>query len=1158
MGFTHLHVHSEYSLLDGCCRIEQLVLSAKNQGQTALAVTDHGVMYGVVDFYEECKKNNIRPIIGCEVYVAPRSMKDKLFEADSDYSHLVLLVKNKAGYDNLCRLVSLSYTEGFYYKPRVDSDALSKHSEGLIALSACIAGEIPKRILRGDMVGAREKAAFYKDVFKDDFYLEVQNHGIKSEEIVLKELIKIGQELSIPIVATNDVHYIKKEDAYAQDVLMCVEMGKDVADTDRLKFETDEFYLKSEGEMAELFRDVPDALENTAKIAEKCNFDFDFSAYHLPTFDVPGNEDSFSYLKGLCIAGMNKKYSAPDDTLKSRLLYELRVIKEMGFVDYFLIVWDFIKFAKDKGIPVGPGRGSAAGSLVAYCLDITTVDPIKYGLLFERFLNPERVTMPDIDTDFCYERRGEVIDYVIEKYGQDRVAQIITFGTMAAKAAIRDVGRALGISYGDVDYVAKLIPSELDITIDAALSKSKELYRAYSENEKIKKLIDTAKAIEGMPRHASTHAAAVVITKEPLYSYVPLQKNDEIVTTQYSMKKIEKLGLLKMDFLGLRTLTVIHDAVKLVKRFKNIDLDINNIDYNDKRIYSLISSGNTDGVFQLESRGMKAFLKEFRPRCLEDIIAALSLYRPGPMDQIPRYIEGRNNPEKVSYKHEKLKSILASTYGCIVYQEQVMQIVQSLAGFSAGRADIVRRAMAKKDKAVMDKTYKEFVFGAEENGKIVAPGAVALGISEDVAKSIFDEIISFAKYAFNKSHAAAYAVNAYQTAYLKTYYKTEFMAALLTSVMGSSDKIVQYRQECQSLGIEVCPPSVNVGFAGFTTEDNKIHFGLAAIKNVGRHFIDSVTGERERNGKFKSFFDFCFRMHGTDLNKRAVESLIKSGAMDCFNIERGVLLASCDVFLEEAANIKKANVSGQMDLFSEPKEENDDGRQEQILSLFKNVKKLTEDEKMKGEKETMGMYLSGHPLNDYKGIINGKSITETYSIISSFRENTGTFADGDFVTVAGIITKVTLKNTKNGGVMAFATLEDFTSGIELIVFANLFDTSRSYITEDSVVMVKGKISAREDEDAKLVCMDIRPLKKEEAKGLYLKISKETEHKMPEIIKVLSFFRGNSPVYLYNSDTKTTSMAKKELFVNLTPGLLKQLKSILGEDCVKTGVARQNK
>ena len=1159
MGFVHLHVHTQYSLLDGACRIPDLIKKTKDMGMDSIAITDHGSMYGAIEFYKEAVKQGVKPIIGCEVYTAAGSRHDKSKETNGSQGHLLLLAENMTGYRNIMNMVSIGYIEGFYYKPRIDLEVLEKYKDGVIAFSACLAGDIPRALLDGRFEQAVELAKKYLNIFGEgNFYLELQDHGIREQKELNKRLINLSKQTGIPLVATNDVHYINKEDAESQDVLLCIQTGKTIDEEDRMRFETPEFYLKSPDDMKALFSYIPEAVENTLKIAQRCNVEIEFGKLHLPSFDVPGDIDHFDYLKKLCFEGLEKRYGINASQNKERLEYELNTIKNMGFVDYFLIVWDFIRYARENNIMVGPGRGSAAGSLTAYCLGITNIDPIKYNLIFERFLNPERISMPDIDIDFCYERRQEVIDYVINKYGEDKVAQIITFGTMAARAAVRDVGRALNIPYADVDTVAKLIPFELGMTIDRALEVNTELRNAYENDGVVKKLIDMAKSLEGLPRHASTHAAGVVISKEPISTYVPLQKNDEIVTTQFPMGTLEELGLLKMDFLGLRTLTVIRDAVEMIRRYKGIEVDINNIDFEDKKPLELLCSGDTEGVFQLESAGMKQFIKELCPERFEDIIAVISLYRPGPMDQIPKYIKNKNNPDSVVYKHPLLEKILDVTYGCIVYQEQVMQIVRELGGYSLGRADLVRRAMSKKKYDVMEQEKTNFIYGITDgNGKIIVPGAIRNGVDENTAKDIFNEMIDFAKYAFNKSHAAAYAVIAYQTAWLKYYYPTEFMAALLTSVLDNTSKVAQYIQECRRMNIELLPPDVNESYDGFTVSNNCIRFGLVAVKNVGRAFIKNLIKERDENGKFKSFRDFYERMSSKDLNKRAIESLVKSGAFDCFGIYRSKLLAYYDIIINAVDDEKKRNIEGQISLFNIGQEDKKDEIDEDIMP---DIQEFSIREILTMEKETMGIYLSGHPLDQYKELIDRNADVTTMDLLSFADETVSDLknvsgrkllSDGSVVSLGGMIVNKKLKTTKNNSMMAFITLEDLYGTIEVIVFPKVLERYSRIFAEDNIVIIKGRVSIREEEEPKLICEEARTITAaEKGEKLYIKIEKEGNGVLRKIKPVLKFFSGSVPVYVLYEDTGRLTVAPVELWVTVSDILINELKEIAGSENVK--------
>ena len=1159
MSFVHLHVHSEYSLLDGACRIDGLVARAKALGQTAVAVTDHGVMYGAVDFYRAAKQEGIKPIIGCEVYVAPRTRFDRVHEVDDRPYHLVLLCRNEQGYRNLSALVSRSFTEGFYGKPRVDWELLTRYHEGIIALSACLAGQLPRLLLAGDYAGAKAHALAMRDLFgPDNYYLELQDHGIPQQKQVLQGLVALHQETGIPLVATNDAHYLTRQDAAIQDVLMCIQMGKTVEDPNRMRFETQEFYLKSEQEMAALFPDWPEALENTAKIAADCNVDFQFGVYHLPEFKLPpGYTDGDAYFETLCRQGFARRYPQGSEEYEKQLAYEMDMIRQMGFVEYFLIVSDFIGYAKSHDIPVGPGRGSAAGSMVAYCLDITDVDPMKYSLYFERFLNPERVSMPDIDVDFCYRRRGEVIDYVNQKYGADHVAQIVTFGTMAAKGAIRDVGRALNVPYAEVDAIAKQVPNSLHMTLASALSLSKPLREMYESDPTVQKIIDTAKGLEGMPRHASTHAAGVVITRKPVYEYVPLAKNDESVVCQYIMTTLEELGLLKMDFLGLRTLTVIRDAEAAIQK-KDPSFSIRKLDYDDAATYKMLGQGETEGVFQLESSGMKQVLVGLQPQNLEDVIALISLYRPGPMDSIPTYLRNRHEPDKISYKTPQLAHILDVTNGCIVYQEQVMQIFRELAGFSFGQADNVRRAMSKKKHAVMEAEREHFVHGCTEPGH-ECPGCVANGISEKVANEIYDEMSSFASYAFNKSHAACYAYVAFQTAYLKCHYPSEFMAALLTSVLDNTDKVIEYSGECARLGIKVLPPDVNISNGGFTADNGKIRFGLNAVKNVGRNLIERVVEERKEK-PYSSLYDFCKRMHGTELNRRAVECLIKAGAFDSMGVNRHSLVEAVDGIIKSVESDSRRNLEGQLDLFSVMSGESQTSDTDSYE--IKPFPEYSHTELLQQEKEVSGLYLSGHPLDAYRE-------QSARFASNSIKELTGEDAhklDGNHVRIVCTIVKNRMMTTKSNTMMAFASVEDLTGTMEVIVFPRVLDTFRDALKENAVVVIEGRLSVREDEPSKLMAESISPIEgydpkhpqtnrpnlmRDAAQRLYVRLPSRSCPEYAKVINLLEIFDGDMPVIFYLEDVKQKLAAPRRLYASGHPLLLQELKRLLGETNVAT-------
>lgn len=1157
----HLHVHTEYSLLDGANRIKDLIRRTAELGMKSIAITDHGVMYGVIDFYKEAVKNGIKPILGCEVYTAARSRFDRQPGIDSDQGHLVLLAKNMTGYKNLMKIVSIGFTEGFYYKPRVDMEVLERYGEGLIALSACLSGDIPKALLQNNYEKAKNIALKYRSIFGEgNFYLELQNNGIEEQNLVNQSLVKLGRETGIPLIATNDAHYLKREDARAHEILLCIQTGKNINDEDRMRFSTDEVYVKSPEEMLEQFKHFPEALENTLKVAESCNVELEFNKLHLPEFKVPESMEPFDYLRDLCYQGLKSLYgenAAAKLSLTERLEYELSVIRQMGYVDYFLIVWDFIKYAKDHGIMVGPGRGSAAGSLVSYCLGITNIDPLKYNLLFERFLNPERISMPDIDIDFCYERRQEVIDYVVGKYGKDRVAQIITFGTMAARAAIRDVGRALDIPYGDVDIIAKMVPFQIGMNIDKALEMNPELRLRYDDEERTRELIDTARLLEGMPRHASTHAAGVVISKEPITEYVPLQKNDESITTQFTMGLLEELGLLKMDFLGLRTLTVIRDAVQMIKKNYGRNIDIDRLEMEDPAVFKLISEGKTAGVFQLESGGMTTFMKELKPSSLEDIIAGISLYRPGPMDQIPRYIKYKNNPYEVKYDHPLLEHVLNVTYGCMVYQEQVMQIVRDLAGYSMGRSDLVRRAMSKKKVSVMEQERQNFIHGIiDTEGNVVVKGAVRNGVDAAVANKIFDEMMDFASYAFNKSHAAAYAVIAYQTAWLKCYYPVEFTAALLNSFLGSSDKVSQYVNECKTMNIDVLPPDINESDVRFTVVNGKIRFGMAAVKNVGESAVREIIMERESGGNYKNFRDFCERIDGRDINKRCIESLIKCGAFDSLGIYRSRLIAVYEKMLDGIQQSKKRSTDGQISLFEPGVKGN---TLENIREIYPEIKEYPSKMLLAMEKEMLGLYVSGHPLSEFEDELNAQATFKSVDLSTKAggSEENAELSDGKGLTdgmqviVGGIITEKKTKTTKSNNLMAFVTVEDLYGSMEIIVFPTVLHKYSKLIVEENAVLFKGRLSIKEEEQPKIICDEVQPLKKERVEKLYLKL-KEPENKelTGSILALLKFFNGNTPVCLYNDNDRSCKLVDREYWVDLNNVLFSELKARLGEENVK--------
>ena len=1165
--FAHLHVHSEYSLLDGACRIEGLVDRVAALGQSACALTDHGVMYGVIDFYRACKAKGVHPVIGCEVYLAPHSRFDRSYVNGEWHSHLILLCENMTGYRNLIHMVSLGFAEGFYMKPRIDMELLRQHSEGLICLSACLAGVIPRALAEGDMDGAYELCEQFLEIFdRDHFYLEVQDHGIEIQKKVNEGLFQLAEELNIGLVATNDAHYLTRKDARIQDVLMSIQMGKTVDDPTRMKFETEEFYIKDADEMAALFPNHPEALANTVKIAERCQVEFEFGKYHLPEFDVPEGYTALQYLQKLCDEGFAVRYPKDDGTVRARLQYEIDMITQMGFVDYFLIVSDFIGYAKRQGIPVGPGRGSAAGSIVSYCLGITDLDPIHYSLYFERFLNPERVSMPDIDVDFCYVRRPEVIEYVTNKYGKDRVAQIVTFGTMAARGAIRDVGRALNIPYNEVDVVAKQVPNEPHITIDKALSVNPELKKMYDEKPQVRELIDTARALEGMPRHASTHAAGVVITKDPVDTYVPLARNDEQMVTQFTMTTLEELGLLKMDFLGLRNLTVIADAEKMIRHHVP-DFNIEKVDMSDKATYEMLGRGSTMGVFQLESAGITNVVTGLQPESIEDITAVVALYRPGPMQSIPRYIECRHHPEKVTYKHPLLEPILGVTYGCMIYQEQVMQVFQSLAGYSLGKADMVRRAMSKKKMKELEKERVNFIHGNEELG---IDGAVKRGVPEAVAASLFDEIMDFANYAFNKAHAVCYAVVSFRTAYLKCHYPREYMAALLTSVLDSSDKISEYIQAAREMGISVLPPDVNESFDGFSVSGRDIRFGLAAVKGVGRSFMKQLVAERETGGLFSSFQEFCERMYDRELNRRALESLIKAGAFDSMGYRRSQLIQIVGAVVDAIAQSRKKNIEGQMDLFGMG---NDEVQDTQIA--LPDIQEVSKRELLAMEKETTGLYLSGHPMDEYRDLARQAQAASVRQIIDDLSGESAQpqYKDGMTVHLACVITAVRLKSTQNGSMMAYVTVEDESAAIELVVFPRSLQQCGAYLTEDSAVLLTGKIDAREDEAPKILLNEAQPLteaavssmqSRENPKQsvytdaqaariapqkLYLRIASMQSDEWPQIKAVLVTQPGDTPVYLYPTDTKKKTLAARRYWCQPDVPFLEKLRFLLGEENV---------
>lgn len=1162
MSFAHLHVHSEYSLLDGACRIEPMLDKIKSMGQTSVALTDHGVMYGVVDFYKAAKARGLNPIIGCEVYVAPRSRFDKVHGIDNERYHLILLCKNNTGYKNLIKLVSEGWVNGFYTKPRVDKELLEQHHEGLIALSGCLAGEVARALERNDYEEAKKVAEWYNGVFGDgNYYLEIQNHGLDEQLRINPMLISLSKELNIPLAATNDAHYVDKQDSKIQQVLICIQTNHTLGEDTGLEFGTQEFYLKSEEEMREAFSECPQAVDNTAKIAEQCHVEFEFGKTKLPHFDVPDGWSHFDWFANLCRKGLKERYGdSPPQEYIDRLEYELGIIDKMGYTDYYLIVHDFIRHAKSAGIPVGPGRGSGAASICAYCIGITGIDPMKYNLLFERFLNPERVSMPDFDVDFCFERRGEVIDYVIEKYGADHVAQIVTFGTMAAKAAIRDVGRAMGMSYSAVDNIAKQIPNELNITLEKALKRSAEFKALYDKDAEAHELIDTAMKVEGMPRHASTHAAGVVITHDPVVSYVPLARNDEAIVTQFTMTALEELGLLKMDFLGLRTLTVIRNAEKAIRN-TDPSFSIENIDMEDRQVFDMLCAGQTEGVFQFESAGMRSVLSQLKPESVEDLIAVISLYRPGPMDSIPTYIENRHNPAKIKYKTPKLKSILDVTYGCIVYQEQVMQICRELAGYSYGRADIVRRAMSKKKHDVMLRERDSFVNGAvDENGNILCEGAVRRGVPADVANEIFDEMISFASYAFNKAHAAAYAFVAYRTAWLKCHYPCEFLAALLTSFLDNSGKVAQYINECSRLGIKILPPHVNRSTEAFEVSDGNIHFSLLAVKNLGRGFIRRMVDERTMNGNFKDFYDFCRRMYGKDFNRRAIESLVKCGAFDGMGANRRQMCAVIDPIIEELDNTKRRNVEGQIgfgDLSSGSAAEPTESKSS---FAYPPAEEFSPEMLLKYEKEVAGMYLSGHPMAQYRELSKALKCAQ----IGDITAEESRYKDNDRVLLLGLITSAKKKITKSDATMAFLNFEDMTGSIEVIVFPKTLIEKPTMFHEGNILLLHGRVSMREDEDTKVVCEAVEPCpssvpaeaakaptqeKKKAARGLFLRFDTASSPQIEYCRKLLNIFDGAVPLYYYFADTKEYKRNPIGQNIDVNDVLLRELRKILGESNV---------
>ena len=1154
MSFVHLHVHTEFSLLDGACRITELVKRVKELGQSAVAITDHGVMYGVVDFYKACKAAGVKPIIGCEVYVAPRSRTDRVHEYDAEARHLILLCKNEVGYRNLCFLDSAAFTEGFYIKPRIDKQLLREHAEGLIALSACQSGEVPRLILAGNYEAAKAAALEMRELFgADGYYLELQDHALPRDPEINQGLLRIHQETGIPLVVTNDAHYLRREDAQMQDTLMCIQMGKTVDDPNRLKMETQELYVKSAEEMAALFPDYPQAVENTQKIADACNLEFRFGVHHLPEFKLPeGYDDGDAYFQKLCEEGFARRYPDAPATYRERLTYEMGVIRQMGFVDYFLIVSDFIGYAKGRGIPVGPGRGSAAGSMVAYCMKITDVDPMKYSLYFERFLNPERVTMPDIDIDFCIRRRQEVMEYVQDKYGADHVAQIVTFGTMAARGAIRDVGRALNIPYADVDAVAKQVPSTLHITLDDALKLSKQLKDSYEGDERIRTLIDTARAIEGMPRHASTHAAGVVITRRPVVDYVPLAKNDESVVTQYVMTTLEELGLLKMDFLGLRNLTILDDTVKLVAA-KQPGFTLADIPDSDPEVFRMLSDGRTSGVFQMESAGMTGVCVGLKPQNIEDITAIIALYRPGPMDSIPRFIACKHNPDKVKYKTPLLEPILSVTYGCIVYQEQVIEIFRKLAGYTLGQADMVRRAISKKKRAQIEQERKSFVYGDSDRG---ITGCVNRGVPEQTAQDIYDEIEAFAEYAFNKAHAVSYAIVAYQTAWFKYHYTKEYMAALLTSVLDSSEKVAEYIAECKECGIPLLPPDINESGADFTVSGDHIRFGLVAVKGVGRGFINAVLAEREQAGAFSGFPDFCQRLFDADLNKRVLENLIKCGAFDSMGVYRSQLLDVCESVVDQIAQTRRKNLEGQFDLFGG----GGDVTESAPAMHLKNLPEYSRSQLMRMEKETTGLYLTGHPMDEYRDLAKRFQAAPIGGVLSDFEQESGpsAYRDGQRLTLAGVVTASKTKTTRNNTLMAYVTLEDDTGSLEMLVFARVLAECGPYLKENMPILAEGRISVRDEKAPQLMCDRVRPLEQAgtaapaaseesgKAKKLYIRVPSMDDPRWKKIQLILTMFPGEE---LFKAKFEAENQWTSPTPVVVHPALVRELEELLGAENV---------
>ena len=1147
MAFTHLHVHTEYSLLDGSCKIKELAARAKELGMDSMAVTDHGVMYGVIDFYRAAKEVGIKPIIGCEVYVAPGSRFDRETSNGEDrYYHLVLLAENDTGYHNLMKIVSRGFVDGFYYKPRVDYEVLETYHEGVIALSACLAGEVQRYLARGMYEEACRSARHYEDIFgKGNFFLELQDHGIPTQKTVNQGLMRMSRELSMDLVATNDIHYILAEDAAAHDILLCIQTGKKVSDENRMRYEGGQYYVKSEEEMRALFPYAQEAIDNTHKIAERCNVEIEFGVTKLPKYEVPEGYDSWSYLNKLCQDGMAKRYPNDDGTLQERLSYELGVIHNMGYVDYFLIVWDFIHFARSHDIMVGPGRGSAAGSIVSYCLEITNIDPVRYDLLFERFLNPERVSMPDIDIDFCFERRQEVIDYVVEKYGKDQVVQIVTFGTLAAKGVVRDVGRVLDLPYARCDAIAKMIPGDLGMTLEKALKQSPDLREAYQNDDEVRYLIDMARRLEGLPRHTSMHAAGVVIGQRAMDEFVPLSRaSDGTITTQFTMTTLEELGLLKMDFLGLRTLTVIQNAVRQAEENYGVHLVMEEIDYNDKDVLASIGTGKCDGIFQLESSGMKSFMKELRPENLEDIIAGISLYRPGPMDFIPRYLKGKNDKDSITYECPQLEHILGPTYGCIVYQEQVMQIVRDLAGYTMGRSDLVRRAMSKKKAAVMEKERQNFVYGNQEKN---VKGCIENGIDEKTANHIYDEMIDFARYAFNKSHAACYAVVAYQTAYLKYYYPKEFFAALMTSVMDNVGKVSEYILTCRQMGIRILPPDINEGQSGFSVSGDAIRYGLSAIKSIGRNVVDEIIRERQNNGLFTSIDDFVERMGGREVNKRTLENFIKAGAMDSLPGNRRQKTMIAPELLDQKNKDRKNVLEGQLSLFDFAAEE----EKQQYQITMPKVPEFPKGELLAFEKETLGIYVSGHPMDEYLETWKNSITAKTTDFMVDEETGRAVVEDGTRATIGGMITARTVKLTKNGQQMAFVTLEDMVGSVEVIVFPRDYENKKQLLNEDAKVFISGRTSIGDDPAGRLICEQVIPFD-EVPKDLWLKFADKTEYdaRWPEVTEILRGSDGHDTVIIYLEKERAKKVLPANWHVAASTEMTEKLMKIIGEKNVK--------